>query len=200
MVVTKQDGTVERFSLAKLSNCLANGLRAQHYDPRLAGPLANAVALHIQEWRESAPPTTGYIYRCVRAVLQQTGLSDVADELAEHRQQRRARRQTVRVLTGGRNGTSSDRNGPACELWNKGALVRALESGYGVRHAVARILARQIESQVFALDYRVVTKSFLRELVHNEVLAWGLGGDSLPGGSPLAAEPLVARPRPQEEN
>jgi len=36
-------------------------------------------------------------------------------------------------------------------------------------------MARQIEAQVFALDYRVVTKAFLRELVRNEVLAWASG-------------------------
>jgi len=41
-------------------------------------------ALHLQDWSEQAPPTTSYIYRCVRAVLQQTGLADVADELMEH--------------------------------------------------------------------------------------------------------------------
>ena len=193
VVVTKRDGTLERFNLTKLANSLAQGLRLQKYDPRLAGPLANAVALHIQEWRAPAPPTTGYIYRCVRAVLQQTGLSEVAEELAEHRQQRRARRQMIRVLAGGRMSGAS-------EPWSKGAVVRTLESEYGLRHSVARALARQVEAQVFALDYRVVSKAFLRELVRNEVLAWGLVDDQTLRENVAAVAPVIAGRPPQEEN
>ncbi|MEW6251999.1 MAG: ATP cone domain-containing protein [Planctomycetota bacterium] len=190
--MTKRDGTLERFNLTKLSNCLATAMRARQYDPRLAGPLATAVAMHLQEWREPNPPTTAYIYRCVRAVLHQTGLGDVAAELAEHRDRRRGRRQMIRVLADGRPDAPG---GP----WSKGAIVRTLESGYGLRHGVARLLARQVEAQVFALDYRVVTKPFLRELVRNEVLAWGLVDDrTLRAGA--AAIETVAAQQPQQEN
>lgn len=192
IVVTKRDGSLERFNLTKLANCLATAIRAQHYDPRLAGPLANAVAMHLREWREPTPPTTRYIYRCVHAVLQQTGLSDVADELGDHRRRRRARRELTRVLADSRSGASG-------EPWNKGALVHTLESHYGLRHAVARFLARQIEAQVFALDYRVVTKAFLRELVRNEVLAWGLVDDlALRGAVTDTATPVTAPPHKKE--
>ncbi len=194
IVVTKRDGTVERFSLTKLTNCLATAIRVQKYDPRLAGPLANAVAMHLQEWRASAPPTTGYIYRCVRAVLQQTGLSDVADELADHRRLRSTRRGMIRVLAD---------SGPdaASEAWSKGAVVRTLAQRYGLRHGVARLLARQVEAQIFALDYRVVTRAFLRELVHNEVLAWGLVDDrTLRANVAAAVEPQVAGRQVEEEN
>jgi hypothetical protein len=173
VVITKRDGTVERFSLSKLTNGLAACLRELNYDPALASPLARAVAMHLQEWSEPSPPSTSYIYRCVRAVLQQTGLSDVADALAAHRRRRQSQRQAIRVV---------DPEQPGCpgQAWRKSVLVATLHHDYGLRHAVCRFMAGQIESRVFALGYRVVSRPFLRELVRNEVLAWGLADEQAP--------------------
>jgi hypothetical protein len=191
IVLTKSDGTLERFSAAKLTNCLANVLRAQAYDPRLAGPLTNAVAMHLQEWQDPAPPTSAYIYRCVRAVLQQTGLSDVADVLAEHRRQRQARRRRLRVVD------SEFARGPG-HTWHKGRLVRTLQGRYGLRHGVSRFVAGRIEAQIFGLDYRTVSRPFLAELVRNELLAWGLA-DELPAGAGAPGRPPVETGPPNEE-
>jgi hypothetical protein len=44
---------------------------------------------------------------------------------------------------------------------------------------VARFLAGQIEAQVFTLDYRLITRPFLSELVRSEVLAWGLADEDV---------------------
>lgn len=190
-MVTKRDGTLERFSLAKLCNCLAAVMRRQAYDPRLAGPLAKAVAMHLQEWQESSPPSTDYIYRCVRSVLQQTGLSDVADELAGHRRQRRARRSRIQVTDPARPS--------ARERWRKAALVETLQNRHGLRYAVSRFMAGQIEAQVFSLGYREVSKPFLLELVRNEVQAWGLVDEVVPGVDAPECEPPV-RTQAEEEN
>jgi hypothetical protein len=179
VVVTKHDGTLERFSLTKLTNCLATVMRRRAYDPRLADPLSKAVAMHLQEWRDLAPPSTNYLYRCVRSVLQQTGLSDVADELATHRQQRRWRRVRIRVV-------DPQHAAPEGELWCKARLVETLQNRHGLRYPVARFLASRIENQVFALDYRVVSGAFLRELMRSEVLAWGLADE------PALCEPAAA--------
>jgi hypothetical protein len=191
IVVTKRDGTLERFSLIKLSNCLANGLRAQSYDPRLGGPLAKAVLMHLQEWQQPQPPTTDYIYRCVRAVLQQTGLTDVADLLADHRRQRRSRRAALRVINPLPGLVVS-------EPWRKAAIVDTLQARYGLRYAVARFIATQIEARVFGLNYRVVSKTLLAELVQNEVSAWGLAEES-GRVAEVTVPPPVATPRPNEE-
>jgi hypothetical protein len=189
IIVTKRDGTLERFHLAKLSNCLAAVMRSRAYDPRLAAPLAKAVALHLQQWREPTPPTTDYIYRCVRSILQQTGLGDAADELAAHRRQRRARRRQIRVVDAG----PADR----AELWRKSVLVQTLQTRYGLRHSVARFMAGRIEGQVFGLGYRVVSKLFLAELVRNEVLAWGLADErAMPAA---AGDSPVSVPRPEKQ-
>ncbi len=191
VVITKSDGTLERFSATKLTNCLASVLRAQSYDPRLARPLANAVAMHLQEWQDPSPPTSAYIYRCVRAVLRQTGLSDVADALAEHRRQRQARRRRLRVVD------SEFARGPGC-TWHKGTLVRTLQARYGLRHGVSRFVAGRVEAQVFSLDYRTVSRSFLAELVRNELMAWGLI-DEVPAGAVTPARPPVGTGPANEE-
>jgi hypothetical protein len=182
VVVTKCDGTLERFSLPKLANCLSRVLRAQAYDARLASPLANAIAMHLQDWHDPAPPTAAYIYRCARSVLQQTGLTDVADVLATHRRLRQLRRRQVRVL-------DTDLARGAGQPWRKGALVETLQDAYGLRHGVARFLAGRIEEQVFLLEYHAVSRAFLRELVRNEVLAWGLS-DEQPAPHPAGQSPV----------
>ena len=168
-------------------------MQRQAYDPRLAGPLGRAVAMHLQEWRDPAPPSTSYVYRCVRAVLQQTGLSDVADELAGHRQQRRWRRARIRVV-------DPDRPAQEGTLWHKAPLVETLQNHYGLRYPVARFLAGRVEHQVFALDYRVVSKAFLWELIRNEVLAWGLADEQTLKGVQPVGLPSVVGPQTKEDN
>ncbi len=179
IVVTKRDGTLERFSPDKLRVCLARAMHVCSYDPKLAKPLVHAVAMHLKDWADPSPPTTSYIYRCVRAILQQTGLSDVADELAACRRARRARRRKIRVL-------DVESTEPHGERWQKSVLVETLQARYGLRHAVSRFLAGRIEAQVFALDYRVVTRPFLAELARNEVLAWGLADEQVLGVGAVA--------------
>ena len=193
LVITKQDGTLERFSLTKLTNCLAIVMRRQAYDPRLGGPLGKAVAMHLQEWRGAAPPSTEYVYRCVRSVLQQTGLSDVADDLAAHRRARRWRRARLRVV---------DPSQPRLDghPWRKARIVDTLQNQYGLRYPVSRFLAGRIEHQVFALDYLLVSKAFLSELIRSEVLAWGLADEqTLQGREHADLAPPVVAPQPKED-
>lgn len=187
IVLSKQDGTLERFSESKLTNCLAAAMRNLAYDPRLAGPLARAVAMHLQEWSHTSPPTTDYVYRCARSVLQQTGLTDVADVLASHRRLRTVRRHRIRVVESASAGARS-------EPWRKSALVETLRGRHGLRRAVSRFVAGRIEAQVFALDYRTVSKSFLAELMRSELQAWGLVE-----GRVYRVEAAVAGHAPDEE-
>lgn len=193
IIVTKHDGSLEGFSLSKLSNALATVLQGRSYDPRLSRPLARAIGLHLRGWAELTPPTTEYIHRCVCSVLQQTGLGEVADDLASHRRLRAARRRRVRVLDR-RESTQRGRR------WQKVELVETLESRYGLRHAVSRFLAGQIEAQVFALNYRLISETFLAELVRNEMLAWGLADGRVSQIDTPAGERPVGTRRPEKEN
>jgi hypothetical protein len=193
IVVTKSDGSVECFAATKLAACLARVLAGRAYDPRLSGPLTRAVALHLQDWALTAPPTTQYVFDCVGSVLRQTGLSDVADDLAHHRRLRAARRHRTHVIE------RVDQPRARRKPWRKLALVATLHERYGLRHAVARFLAGQIESQVFALNYRLVTKSFLAELAHSEVSAWGLADEvASPAGTDACRHPVAPGDAEQE--
>ncbi|MBK9127195.1 MAG: hypothetical protein IPM13_05275 [Phycisphaerales bacterium] len=195
LVITKRDGTVERFSLPKLVSGLRVVLEGRSYDGRLAGPLAKAVEMHLHECRGSTPPRTDYIFRCVVSVLQQTGLSDVAEDLQLHRRLRAARRRRTRVFPAA--GAATARGVP----WQKTDIVAALENHYGLRHSVARFLAGQIESQVFGLNYRLITRPFLAELVRSEVLAWGLASEDVlqKGAADCVAPAAPTRDNPRSK-
>jgi hypothetical protein len=78
-------------------------------------------------------------------------------------------------------------------------LVRTLQTCYGLRHGVSRFVAGQIEAQVFALDHRAISRTFLAELVRNEVLAWGLVDGRVQQMDVSAFEPPVGTRRPKEE-
>lgn len=191
IILTKRDGTLERFSVEKLRNCVANVLARCAYDPQLAEPLARAVEAHLGEWQDERLPTTEYIHRCVRSVLQQTGLTDAADELAVCNRSRRAQRKRLRVL-------DPQRPDAAARHWRKAALVSTLEGRYGLSHTVARFLAGRIELQVFALDYCEITRAFLAELVRNELQAWGLS-EAPTASVEAAAGAAPVAPRPEKE-
>ncbi len=190
IIVTKRDGTLERFRPAKLANCLARAMEQRQFDPKLAEPLVRAVALHLREWGEARPPSTGYIHRCVCAVLKQTGLSDIADDLAVQRRLRAIKRRKIRVL-------DNESKNPRGREWRKADVVEMLQNQYGLRHGVCRFLAGQVESQVFALNYRRVRTAFLAELVRSEVLAWGLADEQALSVDDPAVVPPVATREPE---
>ena len=135
-------------------------------DARFADPLAQAVQMHLEQWTESRPPTSDYIFRCLRSALVQTGMPEAAEELLSRRQARRDGRCGVRVYDSAACRSSS-------EPWRKTAVVNCLQTRYGLRYATARVLAREIETRVLALDYRLVSTALIREMVCNELLAWG---------------------------
>jgi hypothetical protein len=162
--IAKRDGTTEAFELAKLKRSLSHAMSIAGYDARYAEPLAKAVLLHLEEWQESVPPGSDYVHQCAKAVLDQTGLGDVADEFGRARRGRAARRKQVHVLR--RSGVQVG--------WEKAELCRGLESHYGVRASVARIIGGEVEQRVLGLGYALVRSALVRELVRNEMLAWGL--------------------------
>lgn len=172
--VAKRDGSVEPFEFAKLRRCLAVAMKGCGYDAVYADALARAVALHLQDWRDAAPASTGYIAGCVKAVLEETGLCDVAGFLDRHRRQRDSKRSRISVV----DTTSAER---LQRSWTKKLAVEALAERYGVRASVARILAAEVEQRVLALNYNMISTSLLDEIIRNELMAWGLA-DSCPAG------------------
>lgn len=185
VLVRKRDGGCEPFEHGKLRRSLSLAMRACQYDERFADSLAKAVGLHVEGWRDRHPPTSDYIFRCVRTVLKETGLADVARQIGFHRNHRARRRRGVQVL----DGTLSD---TLLRPWRKADVVRTLERGHRVSPAVARILAGVIEERVLMLNYEVLTTALIDELIRSEVIAWGLADADLP------VQPAAPRTDPAE--
>jgi hypothetical protein len=172
MLVIKRDGSIEPFELPKLRTALARVMKSAACDEKLADPLARAVAAHLEEWDEPTPPTTDYVFRCVKSVLQQTGLEEAARDFVRQRRARDQRRRTVRIV-------DRDLRSRRFQAWRKSAVVTTLKVDYGIGHAAARFLAGRTEDQIFALNYRLVSKTLITELMRNELLAWGLADEPL---------------------
>lgn len=172
LYVIKRDGCQEPFSIAKLRSSLTRVMRVSECDPKLAEPLAKAVLSHLDDWQEPQPPTTDYVFRCAKAVLEQTGLEDAAREFARQRRIRDERRKAVRIV---------DRDTPSKRFaaWRKSEVVRSLKEEYGIGHAAARFLAGRTEEQIFALNYKLVSRTLVSELLRNELHAWGLSDERL---------------------
>lgn len=195
LIVIKRDGTVEAFSLAKLRGSIAGVMERASYDPRLGGPLSRAVAAHLSELPDGRPPSTDYVYRCVQSVLRQTGLADVAQQLDNHRRQRRARRQRLMILdpAGGARGRSR---------WRKEAIVARLRREYDLGSGAARFIAGQVELKVFELNAQQITAAELSDVLGKELAAWGLMEDPAPvtGSTPGdRAASIAAPPSGKEE-
>ena len=174
--IAKCGGGLEAFDRTKLRRCLADAMKACGRDPRYAEALAKAVELHLAEWQETQPPTTDYIFRCLRTALEKTGMAGVAQYLISQRRQRAEQRRRLSVF-------DADQADCPTIPWRKSWVAETLRREHGVGHSVARILAGEIERRVLALDYDVVSRSLIVEIVRNELLAWGLaeGGPGMPG-------------------
>lgn len=165
--VTKCDGSSEPFDFAKLRRCLASCMRSCQYDQRYADALTQAVAMHLKDWDESRPPRSDYIFQCVRTVLSETGLGDVAKALISHRRQRAVRRKRLTVI--------ESRGGVRAPLaWEKSRVAMTLERRYRLARGTARILAGEIEQRILGLNYGVISAALVAEVIRNELMAWGL--------------------------
>ncbi|MCH8804736.1 MAG: hypothetical protein IH986_01430 [Planctomycetes bacterium] len=194
VIIGKRDGHTEAFCIAKVKRCLGAAMSACSRDARFADPLAQAVQMHLEQWTETRPPTSNYIFRCLRSALVQTGMPEAAEELLSHRQIRSAGRCGIRVYdSAGRRS-----NG---EPWRKAALVNTLQARYGLRRPTARILAREIETRVLALDYPLVSTALINELMRNELLAWGFDDNAVePAHVDRSPNPVAGGPPPGRED
>lgn len=187
-MIRKCDGSLERFEFVKLRRGLAAAMRDCGYGVHLADALAQAVTIHLRDWREKRPPSSEYIFRCVQTVLDETGLEEVARHLAAQRRYRACRRRGLLVL-------DSRHPSRAATPWRKGMVASTLQRRHKLGRKTARILAGQIEERVLSLNYSVISSALLAELIRSELMAWGLSEV----GCPRAATAEGAGRCPPEE-
>lgn len=191
-MIAKREGRLEPFETAKLRRCLAAAMKTCNCDERFADALARALELHLRDRREPRPPTTDYIFRCLRTALCETGMDQVARQLARHRRRRTSQRRKLSVF-------DARASQPALAPWRKATVAGTLERRHGLTHSVARILAGEIERRVLALEYSAISTALIAELIRNELMAWGLA-DPVKDAAPRALEvDVVAGRRTRKE-
>ena len=169
--VAKRSGALERFASAKLRRSVENALRDSHADPQLARPLADAVAVHLQDCDDAQPPSTEYVHQCIVAVLSETGLEAAARCYRRHHERRAQARAQTRVYVAAGSSPAE------AESWNKARLVAWLARTSGLRQPVARVMAAEIETKLLSLKYKNVSGGLVAALARNELAAWGLAED-----------------------
>ena len=86
------------------------------------------------------------------------------------------------------------------EPWRKAVVVNTLQARYGLRRPTARILAREIETRVLALEYPLVSTGLINELMRNELLAWGFDDQAVePAQVDRSPNPVAGGPPPGRE-
>lgn len=174
--VCKRDGTIEPFNLAKLVNCMRNGMSASGDAVGLDVPsvrgLAEAVHAYLTETADDTPVAATRIAELVDLVLTQTGHPDAAIMTRRFSctRERERRRQLVASVrkTDGRF---------IQKRWKKGLLVQHLRRKHMLDAPASRMIAGRVEQLVFKCGMRVVTSGLVTEMTRSELLAWGL----LPG-------------------
>lgn len=186
-LIRKQDGSLEPFCSGKLRRCVEVLLRETGFDPGVARPLTKAVGIHVKQRPDDV--TSAYIFDCIVAVLKQTGLTKAAEALTAHRERRERRRSGICVVAA---------DSPAVACWSKSRLAATLRDRHGLRDAVARYLAGEIERKVLELDYTAVSTELLTALVASELSAWGLASHGVDTAhlNRVAARAATASSRP----
>lgn len=186
LYVSKREGGREPFQAAKLERSLLVGLNTCREDERLAKALVRALALHLQTWSSSVPPTTTYVFRCVQTALRETGLDNVAARLVEFRRWRAMMRRRLVVVA------RVDDETAIGEKWSKARLAAGLQRKHGLSDTVARIVSSEVERRLLALDYRRVSTVLIEELARSELHACGLSSETYaaPGALDAVAQPI----------
>lgn len=170
--VVKRDGAIEPFEAGKLRRCLAIGMKACEYHERLADDLVRAVEIHLRGCAGGRGLKSDYVFRCVRTVLRETGMPDVAKVLEGYRRRRTVCRGRVRVFSETRTNRSPSR-------WRKGRVVETLVTRLGLSGPAARVVAGEVEQRVLMLGYGAVSTGLISELIRTELRCWGLSRDAL---------------------
>lgn len=171
--VTKRDGSVEPFILAKLLHSIRSGLlvanEAQDLDTSTAGNLGEAVYDYLKATYEASQVSTRQLAELVELVLTQTGHAGAAMSIRDHHRFREKLRRIVMVAS-----TRPADGRYVQHRWNKALIFQHLRRKHGLETPGARMIAGRVEELVFSCGLRVVTSGLVREMVNSELLAWGL--------------------------
>lgn len=174
--VAKRDGSIEPFVMAKVLNCIHNGLvtcgEPNALDCTTAGSLAEAIYDYLRGSYPADPVPSRHLSDLVELVLDQTGHAAAGLAIRQHSGFRDQRRRRLTVAS------SRSADGRFVQhRWNKGLLVQHLRRQHQLDTPAARMISGRVEQLLLDCGLRVVTAGLVREMARSELLAWGL----LPG-------------------
>lgn len=178
--VHKCDGSVEVYLHTKVMGSVATALcEGGGFKEGLSGDLAEAVTMYLCRRYGADSVSTDEIHSMISIVLCDTGYSNAALALRQHRINRQLMRNRTRVVYLGQypaqvlvnnNIDSSMEDFPAAP-WNKSIIVKDLEKEAGVGHDLARAVAGAVEEIVLRMGRYHFSSSLVKELVANELWA-----------------------------
>jgi len=174
--VRKRDGSVEPFSLAKVTQCIQAGLLAANDDDN-ARSCARVLAEAVQDFLASegdGPHPASRILEMVELVLTQTGHSNAAVQAVRFAESRQSCRRRLLVASfHPRDGRLVHRR------WDKGRLIAFLQREHHLVGPTARMIAGRVELLVLNCQMKTVTASLVYGMTASELLAWGLASEAL---------------------
>lgn len=174
--IRKRDGRRVPFDVRKLADSVAAAARAAGEEARVpAEEIAEIAALFLERHFEDRIPDTRDLEDLVEKALLETDHSRTAAIYAEHIKARARTRSEITVL---RDGGPVAPDGeplpaPPGERWSEGRIAASLERRR-VEPRLADEIAAAVEQKVFALGFRRVPVSLVREIVNAELADRGL--------------------------
>ena len=193
--VSKRDGNIEPFVLAKLLQSIRYGLlsagEAHDLDTSTAGSLGEAVYEYLKSTYDGATVTSRQLADLVELVLSQTGHTSAAMNIRDHQKFRDRQRRMIMVAS------ARPADGRFVQhRWNKAHIVQHLRRQHMLDTPASRMIAGRVEQLVFNCGLRVVTSGLVREMAKSELLAWGL----LPGALVVKRTRLFRETRKVRDN
>jgi hypothetical protein len=180
--VLKADSSVEPYIhtkvLATLYHCFSDtGI----HDITVSEQLSEVITYYVYQ-REETNVSVETVFSIIKAVLTETGYSDTAAALSEHRRKRCVKRHRLEVLQ-----TEMKDFKEVCtknskikrKPWSKSVIVEDLIVNENLDRQAARTIAGMVENKVFALSITKIPSSLVRQLVLNDAAAVLTARDNL---------------------
>lgn len=172
--VLKADSSVEPYIHTKVLAALCNGFSERSInDTGLCEQLAEVITYYVYQ-RQETVVSVETVFSIIKAVLTETGYSDIAEALSEHRNKRCIRRKRLEVLqTEVKDFREIYRQAGKIskKRWSKSDIVKQLMETGRFDRQTARTIAGMAEDKVFALGITKIPSSLVKQIVLNDAAA-----------------------------
>ena len=166
--VTKRDGSIEDFDVAKLGGMLGRGFRKVGGDISNACELARAIEIFLVRSKRYEISSSALFEMGLKA-LRHVKMNDAAEILELHRTLRTIRRRFVRIR----------HENEKLTRWEKSWLVELAIRMWHVSRNTARILAGEVENEIISKNQPEMPREEILDLLNKRMAELGLA-DAVP--------------------